>query len=123
MIPLHKHSASRPYTCVTMSLYSSQLPTTCMSPLGMADYQVLPPGLSQVTYKAETVDPNTFQINGRVLFFSAVYIYIVYAKQYRWFCYRGCSVFDIYPITGYCIYVFLISCESSYGTMGGVASY
>ena len=38
----------------------------------MADYQVLPPGLSQVTYKAETVDPNTFQINGRVLFFSAV---------------------------------------------------
>jgi general transcription factor 3C polypeptide 5 (transcription factor C subunit 1) len=30
---------------------------------GMADYQVLPPGLSQVTYKADTVDPNSFQIN------------------------------------------------------------
>ena len=34
------------------------------SPSGMADYQVLPPGLSQVTYKADTVDPNSFQING-----------------------------------------------------------
>ena len=30
----------------------------------MADYQVLPPGLNQMCYKANTVDPKIFQING-----------------------------------------------------------
>ena len=31
---------------------------------GMADFQVLPPGLNQIPYKAETLDPKIFQISG-----------------------------------------------------------
>lgn len=34
--------------------------------LGMAEFQALPPGLNQVSYKADTLDPNIFQITGKI---------------------------------------------------------
>ena len=33
-------------------------------PTGMADFQVLPPGLSNVSYKGTPLDPNSMQLTG-----------------------------------------------------------
>ena len=42
--------------------------------LGMAEFQVLPPGLNQVSYKADTIDPNIFQITGTINVYTYSYI-------------------------------------------------
>ena len=39
---------------------------------GMADFQVLPPGLNQMPFKADTLDPGIFQISGMCIYWFSI---------------------------------------------------
>lgn len=53
---------------------------------GMADYQVLPPGLNSMKYKGVSIDPKDFQLSGKCVpsvTVSPWYQVLLYIRQNR----------------------------------------